>query len=194
MAGPYINEETFSALEQAGIRTLEIGLESGSERIRRDILGRNYTNEEFLRSVALARAHGMKINIYNMIGIPGETVEDHMETVHVNRLCCPERSHTSIFFPYPGTDLFRRCVEQGLLKTSLYDGLERRRAVLELPGFTKREIQRAYDWFEYRIYKGHKPFLFRLRKVIRCKVDSHFLLHYFFLKLLPVWHRIHAGD
>jgi anaerobic magnesium-protoporphyrin IX monomethyl ester cyclase len=194
VAGPYINEETFSALEQAGIKTLEIGLESGSERIRKDVLGRNYTNEEFLRSVALAHAHGMKVNVYNMIGIPGETVEDHMETVHLNRLCCPERSNTSIFFPYPGTDLFRRCAEQGLLKTSPYDGLERRRAVLSLPGFSKREIQHAYDWFEYRIYKGKKPFWLRLRKVIRNKIGACFVFHYFFLKLLPVWHRLHPFD
>ena len=56
-----INEDLFSALKRANFSFLSIGLESGSERIRRDVLKRNYTNDDFLRVVSLARKYGLEI-------------------------------------------------------------------------------------------------------------------------------------
>lgn len=80
VARPFLEEKVFAALARANVRTLEIGLESGSERLRREVLRRNYSNVEFFQAVALARQHGMKVNLYNMIGLPGETLADYWQT------------------------------------------------------------------------------------------------------------------
>jgi anaerobic magnesium-protoporphyrin IX monomethyl ester cyclase len=115
VAKPFLNEEVFQALARANVRTLEIGLESGSEALPRETLRRHYSNDDFLQAVALARRHGMAVNVYNMIGLPGETLADRWQTVELNRRAGPDRSLTSIFFPYPGTDLHEICRRQGLL-------------------------------------------------------------------------------
>jgi len=45
---PSMDEDVFAALRTANIRAIHVGLESGSESIRRKILGRrDYSNEEF---------------------------------------------------------------------------------------------------------------------------------------------------
>lgn len=151
------NGEVFDLLREAGVGFINVGLESGCEHIRRDVLKRDYTNEQFLEARSLARERGIAVNTFNLLGIPGETLSDHMETVRVNRECQPEGLHTSIFFPYPGTELHERCRKEGLLKRNLPLELERRRSVLDLPGFSKRQIQHAFRWFEFRVYQGHRP-------------------------------------
>ena len=187
VARPFLNDQVFAALERANVRTIDIGLESGSERVRREILRRHYSNEDFFQAVALARRYGMNVDVYNMIGLPGETFADHMETIKVNHRVCPNRSLTSIFFPYPGTDLFETCAAQGLLTAGNVTA-ERCRATLDHPKFREAEIQRAYDWFEYRVYRGHRPLHSRLRKVLRNKIARHAWVDRAFLRLLPLWY------
>ena len=182
-----VTDEVFNALAQANVRTLEIGLESGSERIRRDVLRREYSNDDFSRAVALARHHGMRVHVYNLIGIPGETPADHALTIEANHRANPDCSLTSIFFPYPGTDLYKQCEAQGLLQKCSNPTAERTVATLDLPTFSRKEIQRAYDWFDFHVYRGHRSLPFRLRKVARNKLAAHPWILHAFVQLLPVW-------
>ncbi len=122
-----------------------------------------------------------------VIGLPGETLPDHRQTIEVNHRVCPDRSLTSIFFPYPGTDLYASCKAQGLRAGHRNSSTERCRATLNLPGFSRRQIQRAFDWFEYRVYRGHRSRPFRLRKLLKNKVSSHDWSHVLFMRLLPLW-------
>jgi radical SAM superfamily enzyme YgiQ (UPF0313 family) len=190
VARQFLNDEVFGTLRRANVRTIEIGLESGSERLRREILRRHYSNADFFEAVDIARRHGMAVNVYNMIGFPSETLAEHQETIKVNQRACPDRSMNSIFFPYPGTDLFETCKTSGLLGESTT--LERSRATLDFPGFSRHQIQQAYDWFEYRIYKGRRPWHYRVRQVVSKKVSSHPWSNVVCSRLLPLWHAIHA--
>jgi radical SAM superfamily enzyme YgiQ (UPF0313 family) len=192
VASRFVTDEVFDLLAAANVRAIEIGLESGSERLRREVLKRTYTNDEFYRAVALARARGMSVNVYNLIGIPGETPADHEQTIEANRRVCPDQSFTCIFYPYPGTDLYKLCQREGLLDNSASITAERTIATLDLPTFSRKQIQHAYDWFEFNIYRGHRSLPFRLRKVVRKKIDSHPWMFRAFTRLLPLWHALHG--
>jgi anaerobic magnesium-protoporphyrin IX monomethyl ester cyclase len=178
-----INEGLFSALQNAGFTSINIGLEAGSERIRREVLKRRYSNEDFLRVVSLARKHGLKVYLYNMIGLPGESLADHQETVRLNRLCQPEGHHTGIFQPYPGTELYSICLEMGLIEEGSAVQRERRQPVMDLPGFSKSQILSAYTWFEYHVYRGYKPLPNILSQVAQVKIDSSTVGKYLFQKI-----------
>lgn len=160
---PHSNVEGFfKALARANVRWVNIGLESGSERVRREVLGRYYSNLDIRRAVQAARARGMRVALYNLIGLPGETFTDFLETARMNRLCRPDSSRTSIFFPYPGTELHRLCAARGLLPPQIATDRERCRAVLDLPDFPRRKIQECYDHFD--LYVAHtNPVVRRLR-------------------------------
>jgi anaerobic magnesium-protoporphyrin IX monomethyl ester cyclase len=167
-----IDEEIFLALKKANFFKINIGLESGSERIRRDILKRDYSNRDFLDVTAMARKAGLKIYVYNMIGLPGETYDDYMETVSLNRQCQPDSHLTGIFFPYPGTELFEMCVRQGFIKTPIDQRLERRHPVIDSPHFSKSQILKAYIWFDYQVYKGRRPFWWLMKQTATTKIRS----------------------
>jgi len=59
-----------------------------------------------------------------------------------------------------------------------------------MPAFSRTEIQRAFDWFEYRVYQGHRPLHFRLRKMLRNKISSHAWSHFVYMRLLPIWYAV----
>jgi radical SAM superfamily enzyme YgiQ (UPF0313 family) len=181
-----LDEELFLNFKKSNFHRINIGLESGSERVRRDILKRNYSNQEFIDAVSMARKYGLAISVYNMIGLPGESLADHMETVALNRKCQPEAHSTGIFFPYPGTELYNTCLKNGLIKKCIDNTMERKEPVLDLPEFSKSQIKQAYLWFNYRVYKGYRPYWLLLIEVIKIKVISNSASEYFYRKIVQM--------
>ncbi|MFH1593925.1 MAG: radical SAM protein [Candidatus Omnitrophota bacterium] len=170
-------ESLFRAFKRANFTFVNIGLESGSERVRRQVLKRDYSNQDVVRATKLARKCGLKINFYTLIGIPGETLADFKETLKVSRDCLPDKIFTSIFFPYPGTELHSICRKRGLLKKEPDPKLERCHAVLDLPGFSKKDIQKGFVWFDYNVYKGHRPLYKILTKMMISRFRSNYHVH-----------------
>lgn len=179
-------EDLFYALKKANFQFINIGVESGSERIRREILKRNYSNDDIIRTVSLARRYGLKVCFYNLIGIPSETKEDFKETIKINRICQPDWSYNYIFFPYPGTNLYALCREQGLLKNPLKTDMERIISTLDLPGFSKKQIQQSFLWFDYNVYKGYRPLYKLLIGVVFKKVLLIYYLNRVYRELMRV--------
>jgi anaerobic magnesium-protoporphyrin IX monomethyl ester cyclase len=165
-------EDLFAAFKECGFRFVNIGLESGSERLRREVLKRNYSNEDIIDAVMSAKRHGLEVGIYNLIGIPGETRGDFRETVKVTRACQPDWFLLSVFFPYPGTVLHERCDDMGLLEAGVSHGLERRKPHLNLPEFSKRQVRRRYTWSHFLFYAGHRPAKEIARQVALTKIYS----------------------
>jgi len=172
-------EDLFRALKKANFRFVNIGLESGSERIRQTVLKRNYSNEVFIQTVKTAQKYGLAANIYVMIGIPEETLNDFKETISCLRDCQPDDARFSIFFPYPGTELYRLCEERGLLKRGINSKFERRIPLFGLPHFSKRQIEHEYEWSYYNVYKGHKPLYKLLINVFHQKLSSNYHIYTF---------------
>jgi radical SAM superfamily enzyme YgiQ (UPF0313 family) len=150
-------QELFPALKRANFRFINIGLESGSERVRSEVLKRHYSNEDVVQAVHMAHEHGLQVSLYVLIGVPGETVADFRETVRVLREAGPDFCGDSIFFPYPGTELYERARADGLLPRELDTTMERRRATLDMPGFSRFQILTSYFLFDHYVYGGVRP-------------------------------------
>ena len=163
-------DNMFSAFAQANIRNLTVGLESGSERVRKEILKRNYSNDDIILMVKSARKHNLNICFQNMIGLPGEREEDFLETIRINRICQPDTYNLNIFFPYPGTELAHHCKEMGLMNNPIDSRMERTIPVLELPSFPIKRIRKRCIWFEYDVYKGKTPIIKLLLGTFRRKM------------------------
>ncbi|MCM8761087.1 MAG: B12-binding domain-containing radical SAM protein [Candidatus Omnitrophica bacterium] len=167
----------FRLFKESNFKFVRIGVESGSERVRKEILKRDYSNNDIIRAVALARQNGIQICFYNLIGVPGETYDDFKETIAINRECLPDQAFAHIFFPYPGTELYDVCRKKELFKRMPSGELERCRAVLDLPGFPKKKIQKAFIWFDYNVYKGKRSMISLMAKTLVSKCRSNLGLH-----------------
>ena len=152
-------DELLKKLSIAHIKTINIGLESGSERVRKAILNRpNYSNESLISFCYKAKKIGIQIYYFVMIGIPGETIDDYMETIRVARKSQPDTCMISIFYPYPGTKLAETAKVMGLLQSDFLSSVgERCTAKISLDGFSRSRIRYEYVVFWWRVYIGYWP-------------------------------------
>lgn len=163
-------DQILSLFHQAGIVFLNIGLESGSERLRKEVLRRpEYTNEVLIDFSQHARKHHIDINLFILFGLPGETPKDYLETIRVARSCRPHHVHLSIFFPYPGTDLYDLAVSQGLIDSNCFGvgGAERLRPVLKSTTFPRYRVALEYVLFPLRCFWGVWPYSKIVYAVVR---------------------------
>ncbi len=108
-----LTQETVDLLSQAGCEEVRIGIESGDDFIRREVLDKQVSREEIVG--AFDRLHRAGINTYafNMIGLPGETPATIEETVRINADARSDQMFLSVFQPYPGTRAYDLCLEKG---------------------------------------------------------------------------------
>ena len=109
------DEEMAFQLADAGCTIVKYGLESGSKRVRKEVLWRYMSNDVIKRSFAAAHQYGIHSSAFIMFGLPTETREEVLETL---RLCAEVglgRFRWAIFFPFPGTAGHRISTELDLI-------------------------------------------------------------------------------
>ncbi|MEW6749023.1 MAG: radical SAM protein [Candidatus Micrarchaeota archaeon] len=146
------NPKHLRQLKMGGFGFVNVGIESGSERVRREILGRRMTNPDIHRFVNAAHSAGLRVETYNMVGLPTETPEEFLMTIDLNKMLGVSEASIAIFHPYPGTALYLRCLSLGLLENPFFyhffNEKERTASVLDMPQFAKEDILRFYRLFK----------------------------------------------
>lgn len=139
-----LTEETVSLLQTAGCYRIHLGVESGNDYIRRVVLNRRIHREEITRGFELCRRYGISTLSYNMVGLPEEDLGRVLDTVKLNAKLRPNRVVVSILYPYPGTDIRRRALNQQALPADARDDV-----ILDQPGLSREEAVFVYTWFRF---------------------------------------------
>jgi radical SAM superfamily enzyme YgiQ (UPF0313 family) len=100
-------------LASAGCASVNLGIECGDERYRREVLGRSMSDDCIETACRELKSRGIRILADNMLGLPGAPPEADWKTLELNRRCGVDYPLAMIFQPYPGTELGRRAVEEG---------------------------------------------------------------------------------
>ena len=108
-----VTPEQVQQLAEAGCHCVSMGIETGSDRLRNDLLKRQMSREQILEAARLIREGGLHFTTTNMIGLPTSTLEDDWETLELNAQVRPSYAHVFIFQPYPRTELGEFTREQG---------------------------------------------------------------------------------
>jgi radical SAM superfamily enzyme YgiQ (UPF0313 family) len=104
----------------AGCVQVEVGLESGSDRVLRS-LRKGLDVGRVQERVAAVRAAGIRVMINFMLGAPGETAEDIQATFALARRLRPDFVEFNVCTPYPGSDLYAAAVREGTLVRGALD-------------------------------------------------------------------------
>jgi anaerobic magnesium-protoporphyrin IX monomethyl ester cyclase len=97
------NHEVAAALKGAGCMIVKYGLESGSDKIRRDVLWRYMTNDTIEKAFRAAHDNDLHTSAFIMFGLPKEGKEEVLETLELCARVKMGRFRWALFFPFPGT-------------------------------------------------------------------------------------------
>lgn len=153
---------------RAGCRKLNIGLESGSQRIL-DILNKKTTVEQNKIAVGLCKKAGIKIGGTFMIGNPTETLEDINLTVKFikeNKLYENDDAGVLITTPFPGTKLWQWCEEKNLIPKnfSWSDFTFTKAPIIANDIFSSEEIEKICRKINQELYEKRPIKLFQFMK------------------------------
>lgn len=158
----HIDEEMAALLKEAGCVKVKIGLESGNEFIRREVLKRAISQETIRNAVVQLKRQGISVSTYNILGIPSESAAQILETIKMNAEMEVDYIQHTVFYPYAGTALYELCLEKGFLTDKAnysYFG----NSVLKLDTVTSDQIDLFHRYYEhiFRFYRlGHRNSIF----------------------------------
>jgi anaerobic magnesium-protoporphyrin IX monomethyl ester cyclase len=108
-----VDEGVASDLQRAGCVSVLLGVESGDERLRNDVLKRQMSDAVLLRAGHLLRAADIRLYTQNILALPGETFRQALSTLRLNQSLLPAYAWASIFTPYPSSELTEYAIKNG---------------------------------------------------------------------------------
>ena len=110
-----MTEDIARELARAGCRSAQFGVESGNERLRLEVLNKKITDEQLLNTARMLKKNGIRICTFNMLNLPGETVDDAFQTIALNHRMGVDEVWCALVMPYPGTRIEQIAREMRLL-------------------------------------------------------------------------------
>jgi len=108
-----IDDESASYLAQAGVFRICMGIETGNEEMRNKVLNKRLTNAQIEETAQRLHKYGIKFLTSNIIGLPGETVDQAFETIAFNQKIKTDFVYFSVFQPYPHLPITKKLEEEG---------------------------------------------------------------------------------
>ena len=116
-----VTEENIAAAAASGCIALNVGLESGNPAILRQIK-KPSTVANMLRAAEILQGHpGIHASVQVMLGFPGETFRQILDTINLVRRMNLDWHRISPLQPLPNTPIYRQMVADGLIVDSVGD-------------------------------------------------------------------------
>jgi anaerobic magnesium-protoporphyrin IX monomethyl ester cyclase len=143
-----IEEDKFRRLKELGLDRVTFGLEHGNEQFRRDIVKRDYSNDDAVDKIKIIEKLGLTFSVNNIIGFPDETRELAFDTIELNRRFNSDNTSCSILVPFHGTELHNYAVKKGYLDPNIICAVSNSgESLLNMPQWDKKDMTRLRDVF-----------------------------------------------
>jgi anaerobic magnesium-protoporphyrin IX monomethyl ester cyclase len=139
-----LDEELLRRMSESGCREIRVAPESGVQRVVDEIIKKNLNLEDVEKAVVLAKKVGMKIGVFLMLGLIGETKEDIKETIkfaYKLKKLGADHFQFSIATPLYGTELYEQAKRGGYLRENFSDeALAALEPLIETEEFTADDL------------------------------------------------------
>lgn len=140
-----LDREMLETIKGAGINQLVLPIESGSNRVLKEIMHKPVNLSMVNRVIADCRDLGIDTDANILIGLPGETKQDIEDSRAFLKTLDATWFRIYIATPLVGSEMFDICLKNNYLKGS-HIGSDFKRAVIETEDFTAKYIkEKAYS-------------------------------------------------
>jgi radical SAM superfamily enzyme YgiQ (UPF0313 family) len=163
-------------LKAAGCQGIHYGVEAGTKKIL-EVLRKGITLEQTEEIFRLTNRAGIRTLAYFMIGSPTETRADIEQTFRFAKKLNPDYMHLTILTPFPGTEIYRRGMESGIIKTDVWRDFSRNPYLGFTPPFWSENF--TLDELKSLLIRGYREFYRRpgylLKRAVEVRNFSEFV-------------------
>jgi radical SAM superfamily enzyme YgiQ (UPF0313 family) len=133
-----LTQDYYDLMGKANFRFILYGMESGNQETL-DKLDKGLKVEQIAEGVRMAKKAGLEPHITVMLGYPWETEAMAQTTIALAKSLFKkgyvDTMQATIVIPYPGTPLYKDCVQNGWLTVDPkdYEAFDMRRPVMKIP-------------------------------------------------------------
>jgi radical SAM superfamily enzyme YgiQ (UPF0313 family) len=158
-------ERHIELLAHAGCVYARIAFEAASDHIRNAIFHKNTTRKQLTDAAFWIKKHGIRLGSLNILGGPGATLEDELDTIRLNAECKVDHPMVSLMQPYPMFDIEDTSVQMGYAVASLDEFPVNFRRTAPLLIENRHEIENLHKLFPLAV---RNPWLIKyLPKLIK---------------------------
>jgi anaerobic magnesium-protoporphyrin IX monomethyl ester cyclase len=144
----FIDDELALLMKRAGVDTIALAIESGSDYVLRNIINKPLRIPKLRKVMDSLRKAEIFVQAFFVIGMPGETDEHRGETLQLIRDMDFDWSSFSVAGPVRGSELYEEAKRKGWLPKEYSVGkFVSNSAVLNIPGYDNEAIMRAATEF-----------------------------------------------
>ncbi len=129
----HVDRELLELLRRAGCWMIGYGIESGVQRIL-DSVRKGTTLEQARRAVAASHAAGLQVTGHCVLGFPGETRADVLQTIRFAVDLDLDFAQFYCAVPFPGSELYERARGAGWICSDDWSRFEQNFSVLDCRG------------------------------------------------------------
>lgn len=116
-----LDEELVRKMKKTGCQELIFGVESGNEKIRNTVIRKGIKDSDIIKAIQLCKQFGIKPDIYLMLGFPGETEKEMMDTVNYPAKVKPNIFGVHLTLPLPGADIWQTALKERIIPRDIVD-------------------------------------------------------------------------
>jgi radical SAM superfamily enzyme YgiQ (UPF0313 family) len=165
-----LDYESMKIMKETGCRLLDVGYESGSDEILKNIK-KGITTDEMRRFTTDTKRVGLMILGDFIFGMPGETKETAEKTIRFAKELKTNIAQFAVSTPMPGTEFYDWAKENGFLLTEdLEESLDSwgaQKCIISYPEFTKDDIENYVDRALKEYYLSPSYIPIAIRNVVR---------------------------
>lgn len=175
-----IDKEILTELRNTGFYFFSIGIETGSKRTLKS-MKKSLIFEKVRENIKLIRQYDFRIKGFFMIGYPGETQKDIMDTIQFAKSLDLDQAFFSIYIPLPGTIEFQSLESKGIININTCNWENYYTGKFSLPpyipdGMTSEELLKMVS-IAYRSFYLRPKIIKRILKDISSLSEIKHLLH-----------------
>ena len=159
-----VDEELLGVMKESGCWMIGYGIEAGTQKAL-SLMKKNTKIEDIEKAVHLTKKTGIEVTAHAIIGYPGETKEDILETSRFIKKLDVDYMQVYCSVPFPGSPLYGQAKEKGWIRSNDWAMFEQNFSVMDTPQLSSKEVMALREDMIKNFYLSPKKIFTTLCKI-----------------------------